>query len=70
MKANAGLLERYDKDISGVLRCFDRVEITGMLREIAHSDAMDARLYREAIRAFDIGRFAEPIRERIRSEVV
>ena len=55
MKANVGLLERYDKEIAGVLGCFDRLVVTGTLMEIAHPDAMDARLFREGFRAVDIG---------------
>jgi hypothetical protein len=70
MKTNVGLLERYDKEIAGVLGCFDRLVVTGTLTEIAHPDAMDARLFREGFRAFDIGRFAEPLRQRIRDNVV
>ena len=65
-----GLLERYDNRISGVLGCFDRVVVTGTLTEIAFPDAMAARLHREGIRCFDIGKFAEPIRQRIRENAL
>jgi hypothetical protein len=50
-----------------------RVEFEGGLyhvTEIAHPDAMDARLFRKGFRAFDIGRFAEPLRQRFRDNVV
>ena len=36
MKTSVGLPERYAKEISGVLGCFDRVVVTGTLTEIAH----------------------------------
>jgi hypothetical protein len=64
MKTNVGLWERYDKEIAGVLGCLDRLVVTGTLMEIAHPDAMDARLFREGFHPFDIGRFAEPLRQR------
>jgi len=65
-----GLLERYDKKIAGVLGCFDRVVVTGTLTEIAYPDAMAARLHQEGIRCFDIGKFADPIRQRIRDNAL
>ena len=70
MKPNTGLLKRYAQEIEGVLGCFDRLVVTGTLTEIAHREAMDALLYREGFRAFDIGLFAEPLRQRTRDNAV
>jgi hypothetical protein len=70
MNASSDLLERYAQDIEGVLGCFDRVVVTGTLTEVGHPDAMRAVLYREGIRCFDIGKFAEPLRERIRDNAI
>jgi len=70
MNASSDLLERYAQDIEGVLGCFDRVVVTGTLTEVAHPDAMRAVLYREGVRCFDIGQFAEPLRERIRDNAI
>jgi len=70
MKTSSDLLERYAQDIEGVLGCFDRVVVTGTLTEVAHPDAMRAVLYREGVRCFDIGQFAEPLRERIRDHAI
>src|SRR5258706_16483442 len=70
MKASIGLLERYAKEIAGVLGCFDRLVVTGTLTEIAYPEAMDAFLHREGFRAFDIGLFADPLRQRIRDNAV
>ncbi len=53
-----------------MLGCFDRVVVTGTLTEIAFPEAMAARLHREGIRCFDIGKFAEPIRQRIRENAL
>src|ERR1043165_3711413 len=70
MNTTLGLLGRYAKEIVGVLGCFDRLVVTGTLREIAHPEAMDSFLHRAGFRAFDIGQFAEPLRERIRDNAV
>lgn len=70
MQTNVGLLGRYDKEIAGVLGCFDRLVVTGTLTEIAHPEAMDARLFRDGFRAVDIGKFAEPLRQRLRDNAV
>ncbi len=70
MKTKVGLLGRYDKEIAGVLGCFDRLVVTGTLMDIAHPDAMDARLFRNGFRAVDIGKYAEPLRQRLRDNAV
>jgi hypothetical protein len=70
MKTSVGLLRRYDKEIAGVLGCYDRLVVTGTLTEIAYPELMDSYLYREGFRAFDIGQFADPLRQRIRDNVV
>jgi len=70
MKTDSGLVTRYGKEIAGVLGCFDRLVVTGTLTEIAHPEAMDSFLYREGFRAFDIGLFAQPLRQRIRDNAV
>lgn len=64
------LLKRYEQDIVGVLGCFDRVVVTGTLTEVAYPDALAAVLYREGIRCFDLGQFAEPLRLRIRDNAL
>lgn len=70
MNASTGLLTRYAQEIAGVLGCFDRLVVTGTLTEIAHPEAMDAFLFHEGVRAFDIGVFAAPLRQRIRDNAV
>ena len=64
------LLKRYEGNIEGVLGCFDRVVVTGTLTEVAYPEAMAAVLRRENIRCFDIGQFAEPLREGIRDNAL
>ncbi len=62
MKATSALLARYEKEIEGVLGCFDRLVVTVTLTEVAHPEAMATVLHREGIRCFEIGQFAEPLR--------
>ena len=45
-----------------MLGCFDRLVVIGTLTEVADLEAMTEVLYREGIRCFDIGQFAEPFR--------
>lgn len=70
MKTESNLLARYDQEIEGVLGCFDRLVVTGTLTEVAHPRAMAGVLYQDGIRCFDIGDFAEPLRQRIRDNAL
>ena len=59
-------IERHQNNISGVLSCFDRVVITGMLPDIGYAQAMAGYLGYHKIRLFDYARWAEPLREGLR----
>jgi hypothetical protein len=61
----SGLVERYADKIEGVLGCFDRVVVTGTLLEVSHPKALEAVLRRAGIRCFDLGQFADPLRQRV-----
>jgi hypothetical protein len=62
------LTERYDKQISGMLGCFDRMIISGTLPEMNYARGMTAYLYSKNIRIFDYAKvFAEPLRDEIRA---
>jgi hypothetical protein len=61
------LTERYADRILGVLRCFDRVIITGTLPDFGHAEAATRHLYMQQVRIFDFAEFAKPLREEIRS---
>ena len=61
------LLQRHEKSIVGVLSCWDRVVIQGNLPGFGHSEGMTSYLYARKIRVFDYTKFAEPLREDIRS---
>ena len=64
------LLDRYAKDIEGILGCYDRLIITGLLVDVGHPDALAARLRHLNIRCFDLGVFAEPLRDQVRDNAI
>ena len=64
---NAPLLERYRDRIAGVLTCYDRMVMTGTLPGACYAAGMTSYLNARHIRIFDYPRFAEPLRERIRT---
>ena len=61
------LLERHQNNIVGVLSCWGRVVVHGSLPGFGHSAGMTSYLKTHGIRIFDYTRFAEPLRDRIRS---
>lgn len=61
------LLDRHEKDILGIISCWDRVIVHGTLPGFGHSAGMTSYLKVHGIRIFDYARFAEPLRDRIRS---
>ena len=64
------LLDRYAKDIEGILGCYDRLIITGRLVDVGHPNALTALLRRLNIRCFDLGVFAEPLRDQVRDNAL
>ena len=58
--------ERYAKQISGILHCYDRVIIQG----ICYAGGMTSYLYLNKVRIFDYPKFAEPFKEELRNEKV
>jgi hypothetical protein len=61
------LTEKYAENLDGVLGCFDRIVIMGSLAELCYAKGMTHYLYAHDIRIFDYARFAEPLRDEIRS---
>jgi len=61
------LTERYASQIAGVLSCFDRLVITGTLPGVCFPEGMAKHLGVHGIRLFDYPRFAEPLRNEIRT---
>ena len=64
---NASLTKRYEDRLAGVLSCYDRIVITGTLPGACYAAGMTSFLNAHDIRIFDYPRFAEPLRERIRT---
>ena len=61
------LTESYADKIVGTLSCFDRVIIAGSLIDIAYAEAMAKTLRIRGTRLFDYARFAEPLRDEVRT---
>jgi len=60
------LTERYKKEISCVLSCYDRLILSGTIPEISYSQGMTKYMYQNEVRIFDYPKFAEPFKETIR----
>ena len=59
------LTERYSKQISGILSCYDRILIFGTLPNICFAEGMTSWLYKSQVRIFDYPRFAEPFKAQL-----
>src|SRR3954451_3271381 len=60
------LTERHEKQIAGMLSCWDRVLLFGTLPKICYAEGMTSYLCERKIRIFDYPRFAEPFRNALR----
>ena len=60
-------VDRHKDLIAGVVSCFDRVVITGSLPDICHAKALAGYLSYHDIRLFDFPRWAEKLRDELRS---
>ena len=61
------LTERHEKQIAGVLSCFDRVIVQGTLPILSYSEGMTRYLTARSIRIFDFAQFAKPLTEAIKA---
>ncbi len=61
------LTERYKKEISCVLSCYDRLILSGTMPEISYCQGMTSYMYEKGIKIFDYPKFAEPYKEAIRA---
>lgn len=61
------LTDRYRDRLHGTLSCYDRMVVTGTLPQVCYAQGMTAFLNARGIRIFDYPRFAEPLRDAIRS---
>ena len=61
------LTKIYKDKIAGTLSCFDRAIITGTIPQVCYSQGMTSYLYSQNIRIFDYAKFAEPLKEELRT---
>jgi hypothetical protein len=61
------LTERYQKQIAGVISCWDRVVIRGTLTTVGYPEGMGAYLSARGIRIFDFHEFAKPLTESVKA---
>jgi hypothetical protein len=59
------LTDKYQQQLEGVLHCYDRIVLSGMLQRLGHAYGMTSYLYEHHIRIFDYAQFAQPFREAI-----
>jgi predicted transcriptional regulator len=62
-------IKKYSGQISFSLSCYDRVVITGNLKEISYAQGMTKYLYDKEIRIFDYPEFAKGLREKLRHHI-
>jgi len=60
------ITERYQKQIKGILSCYDRIVVHGNVIPWGYADGMTSYLYSHNIRIFDFPQFAHPLREEVR----
>jgi len=61
------IIDRHAKKIQAILSCFDRIILTGTIPGICYADGMSTLLRTKGIRIFDYTKWAEPLREEIRT---
>ena len=61
------LTDRYRDKIQGILSCYDRVVVQGTLPGLCYAQGMTTFLNINGIRIFDYPRFAEPLRDQLRT---
>lgn len=60
-------IDRYPNKIQGTLSCLDRIVFTGIIPGICYADGMSSLLRTKDIRIFDYTKWAEPLRDEIRT---
>ena len=63
------LTERYQKQIAGVLSCYDRIIMQGTVPRWCYAKGMTDYFYEHQIRIFDYPKWAEPWRDAIRQNM-
>lgn len=58
--------KKYDKDILGVISCYDRILLRGTLTGCCYPKGMTSLLYSKGVRVFDYPEYALTLRDKIR----
>ena len=61
------LTDKYAHQINGVITCYDRIVIQGVIPEWSYADGMTGYLYGNNIRIFDYAEFSKPLTEQVRT---
>jgi hypothetical protein len=61
---------RYGKELTGELRCFDRVILHGTLIDVAHPGALPVAMHQAGFRPMDLTRFVQPITSQVRDHII
>ena len=61
------ITEKNEKEITGVLTCYDRIIIQGYVAPWSHAEGMTSYLNAQEIRIFDYQNFCVPLTQRVRS---
>lgn len=59
-------IQLHDKEIAGVISCFDRLIIQGTLIGCCYAQGMSNYLYTQEIKIFDYPKYAQSLRSRVR----
>jgi hypothetical protein len=63
------LTERYKDEIAGVLSCYDRIIIQGTVPGWCYASGMTDYFYKHQLRIFDYPKWAEPLRDALRTNM-
>jgi hypothetical protein len=68
--AAASLFGRYATQLTGQLRCFDRVLLHGTLVDVAHPGALLVHMHAAGFKPRDVPRFAQPLNAQVRDNAI
>jgi len=60
------ITERYAEEISGVITCYDRIVIQGVIPSWSYAEGMTGYFNANGIKIFDFAKISQPLTERVR----
>ena len=61
------LTEKYAERIEGIITCYDRIIIQGVIPNWSYADGMTGYFYGNDIKIFDYAKFSQPLTEKVRT---